>query len=145
MTPEFSRTIYVVGTPAKIWKLLTEPKQTPKYYFGLEIRAKLRKGANIEYIDPESRKKHIVGKVLEVKPREIFAHTFSFPDAPADKPSRVIYEIKPLSKTVCEFRLVHDSFGGETVTYKSVVRGWDGILSGFKTLLETGKKLDLPF
>jgi hypothetical protein len=41
----------------------------------------------------------------------------------------------------CRLTLVHDEFEGETATYYSVEHGWSQILSGLKTLIETGKPL----
>src|SRR5450756_527227 len=35
--------------------------------------------------------------------------------------------------------LVHDDFDGETKTYREVEHGWSQILSGLKTLIETGQ------
>jgi hypothetical protein len=52
----------------------------------------------------------------------------------------VTWEIEPLGD-VCKLTLVHDDFDGETATFKSVGSGWNPILSGLKTLLETGKAL----
>jgi hypothetical protein len=37
--------------------------------------------------------------------------------------------------------LIHDDFDGETVTYRSISRGWAPILSSLKSLLETGEPL----
>ena len=42
---------------------------------------------------------------------------------------------------VCLLTLTHDDFDGETKTYQSVRLGWNPVLSGLKTLLETGKPL----
>jgi activator of Hsp90 ATPase-like protein len=52
----------------------------------------------------------------------------------------VTWEIEPRGGT-CKLTLVHDDFDGETATYKSVGTGWNPVLSGLKTLLETGKPL----
>jgi hypothetical protein len=41
--------------------------------------------------------------------------------------------------------LTHDEFDGETSTYRSVAHGWVPILSGLKTLLETGKPLEISY
>jgi hypothetical protein len=43
----------------------------------------------------------------------------------------------------CKLTLTHDDFDGETKTYKSVGKGWNPVLSGLKTLLETGKPLKI--
>jgi hypothetical protein len=52
----------------------------------------------------------------------------------------VTWEIEPRGE-VCKLTLVHDDFDGITETYRQVGRGWNPVLSGLKTLLETGKPL----
>jgi hypothetical protein len=58
----------------------------------------------------------------------------------SEKPSRVTWEIEKMGES-CRLTLVHDEFDGETATYHSVEHGWSQILSGLKTLIETGKPL----
>jgi hypothetical protein len=41
----------------------------------------------------------------------------------------------------CRLTLVQDDFDGETRTYGEVEHGWSQILSGLKTLIETGQPL----
>ena len=41
----------------------------------------------------------------------------------------------------CRLTLIHDDFEGETKTYREVEHGWSQILSGLKTLIETGQSL----
>jgi len=70
-------------------------------------------------------------------------HTFTCPaseDCKKDRASRVTWIIEPMGET-CKLTLVHDDFDGETATYRSVGKGWSPILSGLKTLLETGRPL----
>ena len=62
------------------------------------------------------------------------------PETAAEKPSRVTWEIEKLGDT-CRLTLVHDEFDGENATYHSVEHGWSQILSGLKTLIETGQPL----
>jgi hypothetical protein len=40
--------------------------------------------------------------------------------------------------------VTHDGFDGETPTFKEVAGGWSFVLSGLKTLLETGEPLAQP-
>jgi hypothetical protein len=56
-------------------------------------------------------------------------------------PSRVTWEIQQTGAS-CLLRLVHDDFQGETWTYKGVEHGWVPVLSGLKTLLETGREIE---
>ena len=75
------------------------------------------------------------------RPRRL-VHTFQadWGDSADERPSRVTWEIEPAGDVV-KLTLTHDDFDGETATYRSVDRGWNPILSGLKTLLETGEPL----
>jgi hypothetical protein len=88
----------------------------------------------------------IDGVIVEVdRPRKL-VHTFKElwnDEGKDDWPSRVTYEIEQLGD-VCKLTVVHDDFDSETATYKAVKDGWNPILSGLKTLLETGTPLNIP-
>ena len=45
--------------------------------------------------------------------------------------------------SACRLRMIHDGFDAETATYREVAGGWSPILSGLKTLLETGEPLEI--
>ena len=62
------------------------------------------------------------------------------PATAVERPSRVSWEIEKQGE-VCRLTLVHDDFDGETKTYREVEHGWADILSGLKTLIETGQPL----
>lgn len=68
-----------------------------------------------------------------------FAHK-TRPETQNDRPSRVTWDIEPRGEA-CKLTLIHDDFDGETGTFKMVAPSWSVILSGLKTLLETGKPL----
>jgi hypothetical protein len=55
----------------------------------------------------------------------------------------VTWEIQALGE-VCKLTLTHDDFDGITETYRQVGSGWNPVLSGLKTLLETGRPLAIP-
>ena len=61
-----------------------------------------------------------------------------------DAASRVVWVIEPLGDGLCSLTVTHDEFEGATETYRSVGAGWPAVLSGLKTLLETGRPLALP-
>jgi hypothetical protein len=53
----------------------------------------------------------------------------------------VSWEIEPQDGGYCSLTVVHDQLEGAPKTAESVSGGWMLILSGLKTLLETGKPL----
>lgn len=142
--PRHVFTTIIQTSDKKLWSALTEPSDVQKYFFGLNVKTDWKKGSEIFYIK-ENGDHEITGKVLEVVPLKKLAHTFKgicTPGQEDDAPSRVTYEIEDLGNA-CKLTLVHDEFDGETETYKNTGGGWPLVLSGLKTLLETGKPLEI--
>ena len=56
------------------------------------------------------------------------------------KVTRVTFEIEPMGE-ICKLRLTHHSYADANA---GVENGWPGIVAGLKTLLETGRPLNVP-
>ena len=69
-------------------------------------------------------------------------HTFHIAEGPgSDEPaSNVAWDITPMGDA-CRLLLVHTGIGPQTLDY--VMGGWELILSGLKTWLETGQPLEV--
>lgn len=133
---------YIKTTKEKLWDALTNPKITKQYFFGSPIRSDFKKGSPIEFIIKDEKghdKIGISGVIKELIPYKRIVHTFKFHDKD-DLPSRVTYEIEETDKGL-KLTVIHDQFEGKTATYNDVIEGWPYILSGLKTVLETGKPL----
>ena len=64
------------------------------------------------------------------------------PELAAEEESRVTWEIEPRDDGITLLTLVHDRLEGAPKTAASVSgEGWMRVLSGLKTLVETGKPL----
>ncbi|MBP7576617.1 MAG: SRPBCC domain-containing protein [Candidatus Obscuribacter sp.] len=130
-------------TPEKLWSALTDGKITPAYYYGATFDGEIRKGAQYSYIGPDGNS-FVSGEILEAIKPEKLVMTFKgewMPGMQDDKPSRVTYEILQQGDC-CRLTLIHDQFEAETQTFKNTGGGWPGIISGLKTLLETGQPLN---
>jgi uncharacterized protein YndB with AHSA1/START domain len=135
--------IFIRADAATIWRALTRPELTEHYYYGSRVESDLKKGSPFRYLTPGDQPLMIDGRILEIDPPHRLVTTFAAKWDPAmhgDRPSRVTYEITPMDG-YCRLTLTHDDFDGETATYKVVAQGWSRILSGMKTLIETGKPL----
>ncbi len=130
-------------TPDKLWAALTDGKITPAYYYGGRFEGELKAGEDYRYVAPDGGK-FVSGKIIEVIAEKKLVATFKgewMPGMENDAPSRVTYEILQQGDC-CRLTLTHDEFDGETASYQNTAGGWPGILSGLKTLLETGNPLN---
>ena len=137
--------IYIRTTPEKLWAALTDGEQTSRYFFGTRVASSWKSGAALTYTDPKGGLM-VDGKVVELDPPRRLVTTWRAaydPEVAAEKPSRVTWTIEPLGG-VCKLTVLHDDFATEGATYKSTGHGWPVVLSGLKTLLETGESLPLP-
>ena len=144
MSPKHVYEIYIRTTPQKLWDAITRPEFTRQYFYGSSVKSDWKVGSPVAHLG-EDEKPMLEGVVVEIDPPRRLVTTFAAKfsrdgDVSHDRPSRVTWEIEPRGE-VCKLTLVHDDFDHETATYKSVGNGWNPVLSGLKTLLETGKPL----
>ncbi len=139
--PKHVYEIYIRTTKDRLWKAITDPESTSRYYYGTAVESDWKPGSPVVYRG-DDRNPVLEGKVLEVSPGRKLVTTFTMsnPEGRKERPSRVTWQIDEMGE-VCKLTLIHDDFDGETPTYKSVESGWNPVLSGLKTLLETGKPL----
>lgn len=132
---------YIRTTPGKLWEAMTSPAFTRDYFYGLAVQSDWKPGSAIKHLFPDG-KSQIEGTLQEVDPPRKLVHTFATTGV-SDAPTLVTWELQPMG-LVTLLTLTHADFDGETQTYQSVARGWNPVISGLKTLLETGKPLEIP-
>jgi uncharacterized protein YndB with AHSA1/START domain len=130
--------VFIKATPEQVWDAITKPDFTEQYFFGARIDIK------------DGRRFTTLGEmewdeeVLEAEAPTRLVHRFVAaydPDMGAEEPSRVTWEIEPQDGGITKLTVVHDQLESAPKTAESVAGGWMYILSGLKTLLETGKPL----
>jgi uncharacterized protein YndB with AHSA1/START domain/DNA-binding transcriptional ArsR family regulator len=135
--------IYIKTTPERLWEAITDPKQRAKYSFGVETSSDWTPGSSYQAGVP-GVVEIAAGENLEVDPPRRLVQTFNAlwsDDVKAAGTSRVTWEIHPVGDS-CQLTVIHDQLpeGANPELYG----GWPMILSGLKTLLETGELLDTP-
>jgi uncharacterized protein YndB with AHSA1/START domain len=132
--------VFIRATPEAIWEAITKPEFTARYFYG----------ARIENTPERHRGLSPDGEVwgdaptLEFEPPRRLVHEWRSlydPELAEEEPSRVSWEIDPQDGGVCKLTVVHDRLEGAPKTAAGVSGGWMFILSGLKTLLETGQPL----
>lgn len=134
--------VFIRTTPEKLWTAITDPEFTKDYFYGSRVTSDWKKGSPVVHLSPAGTPL-LEGNILEIDPPKRLVTTFVAvhdEQQKKDRPSRVTWEIQPRGE-VCKLTVTHDDFDGETATFKSTGAGWNAVLSGLKTLLETGKPL----
>ncbi|HYI65347.1 MAG TPA: SRPBCC domain-containing protein [Candidatus Limnocylindrales bacterium] len=141
-SPKHVYEVYIAASPEQVWRAITESEFTRQYYYDNSIESDWEPGSPIVYRNPDGTEA-IQGKIIEADPPRRLVHTFFFPGTD-ESPSRCTWSIEPRGAASLLI-LTHDEFDGETSTYRSVAHGWVPILSGLKTLLETGRPLEISY
>lgn len=141
-SPQFVSQIFIRASPAEVWRAITESEFTLQYYYGSTVDSEWTAGATFRYaIDG---KEAIVGTILEADPPHRLVQTFEArwdDDVARDAPTRLTWEIEEVAPGVSKVTTIHDQFPSRTATFQQVTGGMGFILSGLKSLLETGTPL----
>ena len=132
---------YIRATPDKVWEALTDPAFTARYFFGLAVQAGWEPGSTYSYDSPAGPS--IEGTLVEVDPPRRLVMTFRMlfdADAAAEAPSQVTWELTPVGDVV-RVTCVHGDLAFSPATWRITADGWNVVLNGLKTLVETGAPL----
>jgi uncharacterized protein YndB with AHSA1/START domain len=138
--PSIVYTIYIASTPEKVWQALTSAEFSRQYFFGNSIEVDLRVGGAFIVRTPDGAL-HISGEVFECDPPKRLTFTFNVNwPALVEKlgPSLVTYEIEPVGDVVKLTLLQSHERPVDEDILSGGRQGWPAILSGLKSLLETG-------
>jgi len=140
--------IYIKTTPERLWQAITDPELRAKYSFGVAVHSTWTPGSSYHAgatADTAAEGFQIAeGENLEVEPPRRLVQTFRalWSDAVKDEgTSRVIWDIEPVGDS-CRLTVTHDRLRADANS--ELYGGWPMILSGLKTLLETGESLTTP-
>jgi len=137
--------VYIRATPERIWEAITSAELTRQYYYGTEARSDWQPGSRLEYLYPDGRLA-AEGTVLEAdSPRRVTMtfHAVWDEEVAADPPVRMTWEIEPAGE-MSKLTVVTDDLVPGSATARSFEGGVVYIVSGLKTLLETGEALPAP-
>lgn len=143
--PEFVYVTYIETTAEKLWHALTDGDFTPRYWFGVHLRSDWKVGSTFEMVHGDGNVSD-TGKVVECDPPRRLAYTFiNVSDKyKGEAPALATFEIEPWGNLV-KLTLTHQGFTEGSKFLSAVSKGWPAILSGLKSLLETGKVLEIPY
>jgi uncharacterized protein YndB with AHSA1/START domain len=135
--------IYIKTTPERLWEAITSTEMRKRYSFGVGTVSDWSEGSEYKASVP-GVVEIAGGRNIEVDPPRRLVQSFTAlwsEDVQREGESRVTWEIEPVG-TSCRLRVTHDQLSEDA--NNELYGGWPMILSGLKTLLETGEDLDTP-
>ncbi len=161
--PAFVYATYIRTTPEALWRALTDPAFTVRYW-GIEARSDWTVGAPVYLVAPGAPSRDEGMVVLESEPYRRLSyrwHGFQpehaehfgwsaerLAELQREPQSRVTFEIEPQDGGgVVKLTVIHDDFAPASEMRRAISGnmpgsgGWPQLLAGLKTLLETGEPL----
>jgi uncharacterized protein YndB with AHSA1/START domain len=160
MTTQIHR-IYIHATPQAVWDAITKPEWSERYGYATPVEYELKPGGQFRAHANAGMKKFpgipdVVtdGEVVESDPPRRLVQTWRMrmtPELEREGFTRLIYEIEPGRGGVTRLTVTHELANAPMIARvlagdsesQGAGGGWSEILSGIKTLLETGRAL--PF
>jgi uncharacterized protein YndB with AHSA1/START domain len=151
--------VYIKTTPQAIWDAITKPEWTERYGYCGRVDFDLRPGGAYTGYSNEGMRAMgapdvaVDGEVLEVDPPRKLVQTFRMvmdQAMAAQGFTRLTYEIEERKNGVTRVTLTHELEDAPVLAVlmaggmedEGAGGGWNWVLSGLKTLLETGQSLD---
>ena len=140
MTSTQVHRIFIKAAPEAIWEAITKPEFTRRYFFGSSIDTTTQPGSPCVYRSTDALL--VDGEVLESDPDHRFVITWRslyHPPSVDEPASRVTWLIEPQEGGHCCLTVIHDRLDSSPNTAKNVGTAWMFVLSGLKTVVETGE------
>ena len=140
--PEFVYTTYIETTVELLWQALTDGDFTERYWFGHRVTSDWKAGSSYRFASQGVP--NIEGKVLVSDPPRQLSYSWDScsPEARRERTSRVTFDLEP-SGTIVKLTVTHDELDEGGVTLRNISGGWPMVIASLKSLLETGRILDI--
>jgi uncharacterized protein YndB with AHSA1/START domain len=143
--PEFVYVTYIETTPERLWEALTSADFTARYWFRARLESDWKVGSRFAMVRADGSVSD-EGTVREVDPPRRLSYDFvnTSEKYRNEKPARATFVLEPHGKVV-KLTLTHEGFDEGSKMVRSISKGWPAILSSLKSILETGRPLEIPY
>jgi uncharacterized protein YndB with AHSA1/START domain len=134
--------IYIKTSAERLWEAITDQEMRRKYNFGAVVTSSWTPGSRYQGVGGGTP--IFEGENLEVDPPRRLVQSFKAlwgEDVKHEGTTRVTWEIEPVGDS-CRLTVTHSQM--REGANPQIYGGWPMILSGIKTLLETGEILTTP-
>ena len=141
-TPDHIYQAIINVSPSTVWNAITDGDVTEQYFYGTRVECTWEVGAEIRYIHGDGQVAG-EGKILSIDPGMMVEMTFQAlwdDDLVAEGPAREIWRVEDFNGATKLTIELYDTPEG-SMTFNEFTNGFPYIVSGMKTLLETGESL----
>jgi uncharacterized protein YndB with AHSA1/START domain len=142
---KFLYVTFIRTTAEKLWEALTLPEFTRLYWFDMWQDSDWKEGSSWKLMFPDGRIADQGTIVTSDRPKRlVIAWRNEFqPHLKAEGASRATFDIEAAGDAV-KLTVTHEIDVEGSKLIEAVSGGWPLVLSGLKSLLETGRKLEIP-
>jgi uncharacterized protein YndB with AHSA1/START domain len=140
---KFVYVTYIRTTTEKLWRALTDPEFTRRYWMETWQECEWKPGASWRIMLPDGRVADS-GEVVEIEPqrRLVLKWRNEFkPELHEEGYSRLTYDLEQQGDSV-KLTVLHEMEKPGSKLIEAVSGGWPMILASLKSLLETGESLE---
>jgi len=134
--------LFVRATPDAVWRAMCDPAMTAQYFFGTKLSSTLEPGTPYAYVFQDARTA-VDGEILAVERgrRLEMSWVIRYDPSLSDERSVVTWSLEPRGAHATKLTVTHDCARAPRTAAHVGKDGWSLVLSGLKTLVETGAPL----
>jgi len=137
---------YINAPMSDVWDAITNGDKTVQYFYGTRVESEWSVGSPLAYTDSNG---DIVadGEIISIDPPKRVEFTFQArwdPDLIAEGSAREVWALAEIN-AMTELTIELYDVAVDSKTYDDFVNGFPYIVSGLKSLLETGQGLPAPY
>lgn len=134
--------LFLRATPQQVWDAVTKGEQSAQYFFGTAVALD---GKRITWHVAGGGPLMVEGDVIAASAPSELVHTWRahYDPSAANEVSKVTWRVEPRGE-VTKLIVVHELDGAPATARNVGTDGWSLVLSGLKTLVETGSPLPAP-
>jgi uncharacterized protein YndB with AHSA1/START domain len=135
--------VFIKAEPDRVWRAITDGVETEQYYYGTRVDSDWSPGGRVVYAYPDGSVA-ADGEVLEIEPGRFVKMTFHArwdPEVDAAGPVTMLWDVEPQEDGSSKLTVTTSGLVAGTKIAEEFAGGIVYIVSGLKTLVETGSPL----
>lgn len=146
-TPDHIYKAYINGSQADVWDAITNPDKTEQYFYRTRVESDWEVGSSINYYHADSGELASDGEIIAIDAPNKIDFIFQArwdPELVAEGPAREVWMLAEINGMV-ELTIELYDVEEDSKTLDDFANGFPYIVSGLKSLVETGKPLPAPY